>query len=205
MTLADTKAPPEGGSSGLDNFLNEATKFVEGVLQDIVRAVGDHDDAPLIVSHGVALQAQFANVATHVRETVTAGSADARRQVDDLMRVQAVTLMAQTGRAAFRTTAASGRFGDGIFAWIESHFEEIKKIIEMIAELLKVGDWFKGLLQVIDQILKLILGLLGRILGRSQARISEELSAMEVQFWNEIGARKRANLISDRNLDPDRD
>ncbi len=121
------------------------------------------------------------------------------------MQVQAVTVMAQTGRATFRTIAANGRFGDGIFGWIESHLEEIKKIIEMVADLLNLPRWITANLQVIDQIIKLLLSLFGGILGRSQARISEELSAMEVQFWNEIGARKRAVMLSDRSLDPDRD
>lgn len=189
--MPDAKTPDAGGDA-LSEFLKEAETFLASILDDIAKAAGDHDDAPLIASHGVALRDQMGKLLQVTRERYAGGNAEGRRMVDEFMRAQAGTTLARSGRETFRTSVAKGLFGDGIFSWLESHLEEIKKIIRTIWEAFgHVPEWFDTLEQLIDEIMKMVLGLLGGILGRSRSKIMSELSAMEVQFWNEIGARRR--------------
>ena len=189
--MADAKSP-DGGTDAFSEFLKEAEEFVGSMLDDIAKAVGADDDAPLIKSHGGALREQMGKLVQATRDRYAGGNAESRRQVDDFMKAQAGTTLARNARAAFRASVAKGLFGDGIFSWLESNFEEIKKIILEIWGLIgTVPAWVNTLEQLIDQIVKMILGLFGGILGRNRSKIMSELSTMEVEFWNEIGARRR--------------
>ena len=194
--MADAKSPDAGGDA-FSEFLKEAEAFVGSMVEGIAQAVGADDDAPLIASHAGALVEQMSKLVQATRDRYAGGNAEGRRMVDDFMRAQAGTTLARNGRAAFRAGVAKGLFGDGIFAWLESNMEEIKKIIRTIWGLFgPVPGWFDTIAQLIDEILKMILGLFGGILGRSRTKIMDELSRMEVQFWNEIGARERLALAA---------
>lgn len=194
--MAEAKSPETGGDPFAE-FLKEAETFVGSILDDIAKAVGAHDDAPLIASHAVALREQMGRLVQVTRDRYAGADAGSRRMVDDFMRAQSGTTLARSGRATFRTSVTRGLFGGGIFAWLESHMEEIKKIILAIWGLFApVPAWVNTLAQLIDQIFKMISGLFGGILGQSRTKIMSELSAMEVQFWDEISARTRFTLAS---------
>jgi hypothetical protein len=194
--MPDAKTPDAGGDA-FSEFLKEAETFVASVLDDIAKAAGAHDDAPLIASHGVAVVEQMAKLVQATRDRYAGGNADGRRMVDDFMRAQSGTTLARGGRAAFRTSVTKGLFGDGIFSWLESHMEEIKKIILAIWDLFgHVPEWVNTLVQLIDQFFKMIIGLFGGLLGRSRSKILSEVSEQEVQFWDEIAARKRYVLAA---------
>lgn len=189
--MADAKSP-DGGSDAFSEFLKEADDFVGSIMDDIAKAVGADDDAPLIASHAGALREQMGKLVQVTRERYDGGNAESRRMVDDFMKAQAVTSLARSARATFRASVTRGLFGDGIFSWLESNMEEIKKIFEMILGLFgPLPEWYTKLEQIIDQILKMILGLFGGILGRSRSKIMSELSTMEVEFWNELAAHRR--------------
>ena len=194
--MPDPKTPDAGGDA-FSEFLKEAETFVGSILDDIAKAVGAHDDAPLIASHGGALREQMGRLVQATRERYAGGNAESRRVTDDFMKAQSGTTLARNARSTFRASVARGLFGDGIFSWLESNLEEIKKIILAIWDAFgDVPDWVHALEQLIDEIMKMILGLFGGILGRSRSKIMEELSGMEVQFWNEIGARRRYVLAT---------
>ncbi|HYC99032.1 hypothetical protein [Brevundimonas sp.] len=194
--MADAKTPDAGGDA-FSEFLKEAETFVASMLEDIAKAVGANDDAPLIASHGVALREQMARLVEATRGRYAGGNAASRRMADDFMKAQAGTTLARNARTTFRAGVAKGLFGDGIFAWLESNLEEIKKIILAIWDLFgDVPEWVNTLVQLIDEILKMILGLFGGILGRNRSKIMSDLSEQEVQFWNEIAARKRYVLAA---------
>lgn len=189
--MADTKSP-DAKPDAFSDFLKEAESFVNVMIDGIGKAVGADDDAPLIASHGGALREQFAKLAQLTRDRYAAGNSDSRRMVDDFMNAQSVTTLARNAQSTLRSNVAKGLFGGGIFSWLESNLEEIKKIIEMIWSLFgKVPDWLSKVLQIIDQLLKLILGLFGGVLGHSSTKIMTDLSTMEVEFWNELAAHKR--------------
>lgn len=189
--MPDAKTPDAGGDA-ISEFFKEAEAYVASILDDIAKAAGTHDDAPLIASHGGALREQMGKLVQVTRDRYAGGNAEGRRMVDEFMRAQSGTTLARNGRTTFRASVAKGLFGDGIFSWLESNLEEIKKIIRAIWEIFgHVPEWFDTLEQLIDEILKMILGLFGGILGRSRSKIMDEVSRMEVQFWNEIGARRR--------------
>ena len=193
--MPDPKTPEAGDA--FSEFLKEAETFVGSVLDDIAKAVGRDDDAPLIASHDGALREQMAKLVQATRDRYSGGNAESRRLVDDFMKAQAGSTLARNARTTFRASAAKARFGDGIFAWLESNLEEIKKIIEMIWSLFgTVPDWLSKILQIIDEILKMILGLFGGILGRSRSKIMSELSTMEVEFWNELASHRRYVLAA---------
>lgn len=189
--MADAKSP-DGGTDAFSEFLREAEEFVGSMLDDIAKAVAADDDAPLIASHGGALREQMGKLVQATRERYAGGNAGIRRVADDFMKAQSGATLARNARTTFRAGVAKGLLGDGIFSWLESNMEEIKKIILAIWDLFgDVPGWVNTLVQLIDEILKMILGLFGGILGRSRSKIMSELSIMEVEFWNEIGARKR--------------
>ena len=194
--MADTKAP-DGKPDAFSEFLKQAEDFVGSMVDGIIKAVGNDNDSTLIASHGGALREQFAKVSQLTRDRYAGANADARRMVDEFMNAQAVTTLARNAQATFQKSVAKGLFGDGIFSWLESTLEEIKKVIEMIWSLFgDVPDWFTKLEQILDQILKLLLGLFGGILGKSRSKIMSELSTMEVEFWNELAAHKRFSLAA---------
>jgi hypothetical protein len=192
--MADTKSSGERRSA-LEEFLVEAEAFLASTLDTIVKSVGEADDAPLIASHAGAAREQLGKLTQYVRAQVGRANVERRREAEEFMQTQAATTLARNGQAAFQQLAAKGLFGDGIFSWIESIAEEIKKLIEWLSHLFGWPDWISKLLQLLDQILKAILGLFGGALGRSRPKIMAELSAMEVEFWNEIAAHKRFALL----------
>jgi hypothetical protein len=194
--MADTKAP-DGKPEALSEFLKQAEDFVGSMVDGIIKAVGNDNDSALVASHGGALREQFAKVSQLTRDRYAGGNAEARRMVDEFMNAQTVTTLARNAQATFQKSVAKGLFGDGIFSWLESNLEEIKKVILEIWGLFgPVPDWFSKLEQIIDQILKLLLGLFGGMLGKSRSKIMSELSTMEVEFWNEIAAHKRFILAA---------
>ena len=194
--MADTKAP-DGKPEALSEFLKQAEDFVGSTIDGIIKAVGNDNDSTLIASHGGALREQFAKVSQLTRERYAGANAEARRMVDEFMNAQAVTTLARNAQGTFQKSVAKGLFGDGIFSWLESNHEEIKKVIEMIWSLFGTPpEWLSKILQILDQIFKLLLGLFGGILGKSRSKIMSELSTMEVEFWNEIAAHKRFILAA---------
>jgi len=194
--MAETKAP-DGKPDAFAEFLKQAEDFVGSMVDGIIKAVGNDDDSALVASHGGALRKQFAKVSQLTRDRYADANAEARRMVDQFMNAQAVTTLARNAQATFQKSVAKGLFGDGIFSWLESNLEEIKKIIEAIWSAFgTVPDWFTKLEQVLDEILKVLLGLFGGALGKSRSKIMSELSTMEVEFWNELAAHKRYVLAA---------
>jgi hypothetical protein len=192
--MADTKNSGERRNA-LEEFLVEAEAFLGSTLDTIVKSVGEDDDAPLIVSHAGAAREQLAKLTQYVRVQYGRANVELRREADDFMQTQSATTLARNGQAAFQQVAAKGLFGDGVFSWIEAIMGEIKKLIEWLSGMFNWPSWITKLLQLLDQILKAILGLFGGALGRSRSKIMSELSSMEVEFWNEIAAHKRFALL----------
>lgn len=194
--MPDPKSP-DSRPDALAAFLKEAEGFVTTTVDGITKAVGKDDDAPLIASHGAALTEQMGKLVQLTRERYEGANAESRRLVDDFMNAQSVTTLARNAQSTLRASVAKGIFGDGFFSWLESNQAEIKKIFEMIFSLFgAVPAWLTKILQIIDQLLKLLSGLFGGILGRNRSRIMSELSIMEVEFWNEIAAHKRYLLAA---------
>lgn len=194
--MAESKTS-DARPNALFEFLKQAESYVDSTVGGITKAVGNDEDAPLIESHGGALREQFSRLAELTRQRYEGANADARRMVDEFMAVQSVTTLARNAQGTFQASVAKGVFGGGIFSWIESNHEEIKKIIEMIWGLFgSMPDWLGKILQIIDQILKLVLGLFGGAVGQSRTKIMSELSTMEVEFWNELAAHKRYMLAA---------
>jgi hypothetical protein len=202
--MAETKGVG-GDRDALSSFLAESEAFLGAVLETIANAVGDDDDAPLIVSHSGAAQEQLGKLTQHVRTNYARANVELRRQVDEFMQTQAVTTLARNGQAAFRQQAVKGIFGDGTFSWIETVLQEIKKVIEWLSNMFQWPDWITKLIQVLDQIMKAVIGLFGGILGRSRPKIMAELSALEVGFWNELAAHRRFALIGRSSAEEESD
>ncbi|MCY1033656.1 hypothetical protein OV207_19555 [Corallococcus sp. BB11-1] len=192
--MAETKNSG-AGQGALEEFLRESEGFLSSTLDIITTSIGDHDDAPLIMAHGSAAKEQLGKLVQYTRAQYDRANVELRRDVDEFMQMQAATTLARSGQVAFKKVAAKGLFGDGIFSWIESISHEIKKIINWLRDMFNWPSWISTLLELLDQILKTILGLFGGILGRSRSKIMSELSTMEVEFWNEIASHKRFALI----------
>jgi len=191
--MAETK-PADTDHFG--EFLKAAEDFLVTTVDGLVDAAGQDDDAPQLASHSNAIKDQLRKVLTLTKEKYAAVNSETRRVVDDLMKVQAVTGMAKGAKAAMRQSLSAARFGDGIFSWIESNLEEIKKLVEELWSIFGgAPPWLTKLFQIIDQLWKMIGGLLGGIFGRNRSRIMSELSQMEVEFWNELAAHARHRAV----------
>jgi hypothetical protein len=188
--MADAKSTePEPGA--LEEFLREAESFLTSTLDTIVKAIGDADDAPLILAHGGAAQDQLAKITQHVRSSYQSANVELRRDVDHFMQTQSATTLARNGQAALKKVAAKGLFGDGIFGWVETIMHEIKKLIAWLSKMFHWPDWITSLLELLDEIIHEVLGLFGGILGRSRSKIMTELSSLEVEFWDQLAAHRR--------------
>ena len=179
--------------SYLNEFFNVSKLFIDTSMNEIINAVGKSEDTELIKSHANALQAQFDKLTVFTKKSYEETDIISKNNVDDFMEFQAVTNLADNAKKTIIKNAQKGIFGDGFFSWLESNFEEIKKIVLMILDILfpKLSAWASKLFQIIDQILKLILGLFAGNLGKNRSKVMEELSSMEVDFWNELRSHKR--------------
>jgi hypothetical protein len=192
--MADTKSTG-ARPDALEEFLAESEAFLASTLDTIMKSIGDADDAPLIEAHAGAAREQLGKLTQHVRLHYGRANVELRRDVDEFMQTQSATTLARGGQAAFKKVAGKGLFGDGIFSWIETIMQEIKKIIEWLSEMFNWPSWITKLIQLLDQIIKALLGLFGGILGRSRSKIMTELSSLEVEFWNELASHKRFALL----------
>jgi hypothetical protein len=192
--MADTKRT-DAGPDALEEFLRESEAFLSSTLDGIMKAIGDADDAPLIEAHSGAAREQLGKLTQHVRLHYERANVELRREVDEFMQTQSATTLARNGQEAFKKVSARGLFGDGIFSWIEAIMQEIKKIHEWLTQMFNLPSWLSKLFQLLDQIVKALLGLFGGVLGRNRSKIMTELSSMEVGFWNELGAHKRFVLL----------
>lgn len=198
--MADGKNQKALNENELKSFLNTSLKFVETTLSSIVKASGKHEDVPLIESHGKGLTEQFKKVSNLLLKSYAEVNLEQQRSIDLYMKTQAVSEMADSARLTVEKTFAKGVFGDGIFSWLESNFEEIKKIlIELIEIFFPLPPWVHKLFQVLNQIFKLILGLFGGVLGRNRSKVVAELSQMEIGFWNELASYRRYAIINPAN------
>lgn len=190
--MVETKKEKVESGNAFEEFLKAAENYFQNIVSGINKTVGEHEDSTLIASHGEALNAQVRKVLDYTRLQFQKSNLETQRLTVEFCEYQAVTQMAEGGSRTFNTSVSKAVFGGGIFSWLEANAEEIKKIINEIWEIFgSVPEWFEALKQVIDQILKLLLSLFGGILGFNRTKISAELSNMEVQFWNELTARRR--------------
>lgn len=189
----------------LEEFIDTSKSFIETSMNEIIKASGKHEDVSLIVSHSESLQTQFNKLTGFINKSYGEVDIITKKDIDNFMELQAVTSLAENAEKTVTKNAQKGIFGDGFFSWLESNLEEIKKIIEMILELIfpNLPPWVGKILQILDQILKLILGLFGGILGRNRSKIMEELSSMEVAFWNELSAYRRFSSYNYQATDAD--
>ena len=189
----------------LNEFLEVSKSFIGTSMKEIIQASGKNEDTNLIISHSDSLQEQFDKLITFVIRSYEDTDVVTKKNIDEFMKLQAVTSLAGNAKKTITKNAQKGIFGDGFFSWLESNLEEIKKIIEMILELIfpNLPPWVGKILQILDQILKLILGLVGGILGKNRSKIMEELSSMEVAFWNELAAYRRFSTYNYQTSEAD--
>lgn len=193
--MADTSKSSAGpdGSDLLNTFLEAAQGFVERVGKAMASAAGDDPDAALILSTGQTVGAQFRAAMDEVRVAYRGANAVARRNTDSFLRLQQGTLLAQSAADTAERTLAAGP-GRGFFSWVTENLTEIKKLVGMILDFLKLPrlrEWWDKIALFLDELWKLIATLLGGIFGFNRREIAAETSAAEVNAMNEAAALVR--------------
>lgn len=196
MAQAPTKSDPRGPNP-LEDFLSAAQNFVTNVSAAMVKAAGNHEDAPLIEGTSRIVMGQFSAVCQEVQAAYQGTNSTARREADKLLSLQQGAQMARIGQETAQAALAQGP-GRGFFSWVSQHLEEIKKLIRFIVEAIlgHVPAWLDKLLKLIDELWDLISSLLGGVFGFNRREIADEISARAVNTMNELAALARLRTAS---------
>jgi hypothetical protein len=190
--MTDTKETAPAPTSGVGDFCQAVRGFNGTIKKLFTRAAGNHDDAVLMLSSFDAYEQQFTKLLAKVESSYQLANVSARGSVNELMDMQAVTVLMKNAETAAEKSIGS-KIGAGFFKWIGKIITEIKKLIFFILDHIfpNLPKWVRELILLIDQIINSILEILAGILGFKRAAVADELSQGEVHFMNEMSALQR--------------
>jgi hypothetical protein len=198
---------PKGRESGrpeegdlLEPFLRGVENFVVQISELAAKASPEGEHQVLIQSTGESLVGQTAKLSAFARETATRLSAPQRLELDRFLRVQDGEAIAGRGVQIAQQQLKGGIVGK-LIHWLAQHFKEIKKILkeilQIIFDLLHIPwpAWLDKIMLIIDELLDLILSLVGDVFGIDFGRTARELSEQEVNFLREMAALESMRAV----------
>jgi len=188
------KAASRPGESGsLESFLASIDGFVTEVTALAAETSPDNEHRLLIRSSGDSLVGQTTKLTAYIRESATRLSAPQRNELDQFLRVQDGEALANRTVEVAKQVLKGGTLGK-LLHWLAQHFKELKKfileILHFIFDLLHLHwpSWLDRLIQILDQLLDLILRLLGEVFGLDFSVTAKQLSDQEVNFQRELAS-----------------
>ncbi len=204
--MADDKSKIDSGSSEFSLFVSAVRECINSALGDVLKAAGKDDDAPAIESTAGVIKDQFTKALDEISNLYGMANSAARADAEDFLRVQSGAAL--TSSIALTTRKITqAKIGGGFLSWLAKNLTEIKKLIGMLLDLLwpKAKRWWDKISLFLDQLINLLLSLLGGVLGMNRMALAAEMSQGEVNHLNEMAALKRLELASSASLTEDRD
>jgi len=187
----ERKGPPNRHGSSVSSFLASADHFVEKISAQAAAAAPEGNQRLVLQATGETLAAQTKKLTDYVRKVSTNLTPVQQRELDQFMAIQDGEAMVTRAVETFGKVLASTEGPTmGIFSWLQENIMTIKKIIEAILTLIfgSLPSWVQALINIIDEIINLILSLLGEVFGLRSIQVADELSRREVNFLKEMTA-----------------
>lgn len=210
--MADTLKNKQGGDkSRVDEswkgFQNSVLSLMRNIPKAALEAVGDDPDALLIETTSENVQEAFKRVFKKINVAYEKSSSLAKAEAADFLEVSnALNHVSSTEKvavSAFKTKI----FGGSFWGWLKQNIIEIKKLIGLLLDALglhRIAQWWKKWETLIDEIIALLLSIIGGVFGFNKVALAREFSQLEVNYHNEMAALERRLIVS-RGFDPDDD
>lgn len=158
----------------LNQFAQRLLELPNALIEGILAATDNEDEKAIIRAYATALNVQFNEISQLLIESGERAPLQSQAEVERFIRVSAALDLVEGAKAiAGNIASTAGRIG------LFGIFQEIKKIIKFILELLNLPPWLNDLILLLDQIVKNMLGLGSR-------SMAETLSRMEQNFLAEL-------------------
>jgi len=206
-----SKKAQDGGRGEPSELWKEFQSSVLSLMKNLpkaaLEAVGDDPDALLIETTSENVQEAFKRVFKTINSAYESTSTLAKKEAADFLEVSnALNYVRSTEKVAV-SAFKSKLFGGSFWGWLKQNIIEIKKIIGLLLDALglsKIAEWWKKWETLIDEIIALLLSILGGIFGFNKVALAKEFSQREVNYHNEMAALERRLIVS-RGFEPDDD
>jgi hypothetical protein len=178
-------------------------QFAETISTQAKTAAPEGEQQITIQATGESFVAQTRKLTDYVRELAGRISPTQRHELDQFLRVQdGEALATRAMRASEKVISpGGGQVTMGFFDFLQEHMHALKKILRGIIQILfdlfdaPIPKWIDSLLLIIDEILDLLLSLVGGIFGHRISQVADDLSRREVNFLGELAALAALHAI----------
>lgn len=182
----------------LDPFLELLERFIATYTESARRALGENDSGEIMDAAGEALRHQVSELGAFLREGVPRMSAQATRDMNQVLRMQGGDILLRGG-----TQALLGPLSPEKLLGLDEIFHEIKKILRTLLDIIwkNKPPWYEEFWLLLDQIFRLIMSLLFPML-------KTPLHRSEVQYLREmyeLGRLQRLHQRANGNGDDEDD
>ena len=206
MAKRTTKAsPPKDDSGALSSFLASVDRFTETISAQVAAVAPEGAKRLTIQATGESLVAQTRKLTDFVRESAARITPGQRRELDQGLRVQDAVAIVNRALILSEQVISTGSDAEpsapgepGFLGFLQEIFHLLKKILRWILELIfgaPLPPFWDKLLELLDELFKLLLILLGWLFGRRVSEVADELSRAEVNFLHELTALARLQAV----------
>ncbi len=170
---------------GFEAFLTEST-------MGIIEACPEGETRMLAESTSATLNGQLKKVHVFIRESHERLSGPQKAEFQTFLKVQEGVAMAQQGVDTCRAMFKKGGFGKKFLKWILKWFQEIKKLLNVILDMLcdifgwTLPAWVNAIFLLLDELKNFLAALLGESIGLEVKALEREFSASEVNYLREM-------------------
>ncbi|HEX4955520.1 MAG TPA: hypothetical protein VF017_19175 [Thermoanaerobaculia bacterium] len=197
------QAPEPGKRSDdlglLREFTGGISRYTESFRQqalEAARRAEDEQTMAMVDSSTQALQVQMERLVTFTLTRAARLAPAQQQELNELVRHQAGVELLRSTTATMERGMKAGWISK-FLRWLAKHFQEVKKILRAILEWIfglfgaALPRWIDALLNLADELKNAILGLIEELLGGDSDRLARQLSAQEVQWFDELAAVAR--------------
>ncbi|MXP08745.1 hypothetical protein [Pseudoblastomonas halimionae] len=147
------------------------------------------------------MKGHFKRVAQYIESNYERLGRQDRLALNEFLELSGGPEMISSGEKIALERISARSVGTSVLNWISEYLTEIKKLIGWILGLFNGGtppNWWTKLEQLIDEIWRMLIKLLGAIFGFDTSQLAREMSQSEVNYLNEQAAVARLQAEYDR-------
>ena len=193
--------PPPEKPELVVEFMSNAVSFATNVGRAAAKNGGDSEEGRLIEHNAQLVKGHFERVAQYIESNYERLGRQDRLALNEFLELSGGPEMISSGEKIALERLAARSVGTSVLNWISEYLTEIKKLIGWILGLFNGGrppNWWTKLEQLIDEIWRMLIKLLGAIFGFDTSQLAREMSQSEVNYLNEQAAVARLQAEYDR-------
>lgn len=182
-------------------FMSNAVSFAANVGKAAARNGGESEEGKLIEHNAQLVKGHFQRVAKYVEDNYERLGRQDRLALNEFLELTGGPEMVSSGEKVALERLSARSVGSSVLNFISEYLTEIKKLIGWILGLFNGGKppkWWTKLEQLIDEIWRMLLKILGGIFGIDTSQLAREMSQAEVNYLEEQAAVARLQAEYDR-------